>query len=42
MIELVGCEVAVVIDTSVGCAANRWMWMLKEEKKGEEKRKGEG
>ena len=41
MIEFVGCEVAVVIDTSVGCDANWWMWMLEEEKKGEEKSKRE-
>ena len=41
MIGLAECEVAVVIDTSVGCAVDGWMWMKEEENKAEEKRKGE-
>lgn len=43
MIESVGCEVGVVIDTKVWdvLLMDGWMLMEEEEKKREEKRKGE-
>jgi hypothetical protein len=42
VIEWIGCEVAVVIDTKVGCAAGGWMDVDGGGREERKKRRGEG